>query len=158
MRMSLLAGLGLLLAALTLLPAGPAAAQGVFAGTWQVVDAQPAPWVDGTAATQPDYDKALTHAKITFRKDRLDAPSLLGCRKARYALSKVEPESLFQGGLTDPAKQAAALGFKGTEITSLNFGCASGSADIEMDFALADHDTAFFALNNVLYKMSRKKP
>jgi hypothetical protein len=138
--------------------AGPAAAQGVFAGTWQVVDAQPAPWVDGTAATQPDVDKALTHARITFRKDRVDAPSPLGCRKATYELSNVGPDYIFQGGLKDPARQAEALGFKGAPIVNLNLGCASSSADLEMDFALADRDTAFFALNNVLYKMSRKKP
>ena len=29
------------------------------------------------------------------------------------------------------------------------------SADIEMDFDLIDHDTAVFALNNVIYKMVR---
>jgi hypothetical protein len=28
-------------------------------------------------------------------------------------------------------------------------------ADIDMDFALIDHDTAVFALDNVIYKMVR---
>lgn len=52
-------------------------------------------------------------------------------------------------------KQAAALGFASEKIVSLNMGCVSNDADIEMDFALVDHDTAVFGLNNVIYRMVR---
>ena len=98
----------------------PAAAQDAFAGTWAVTDAQPAPWIDGSAVVQ-----------------------------------EVGPDYLFEGGLTDPVKQAAALGFTSQKIVSLSMGCVSNDADIEMDFDLIDHDTAVFALNNVIYKMVR---
>jgi hypothetical protein len=140
---------------LFLLATRPAAAQDIFAGSWQVTDARPAPWVDGSAQNQPDIDDAIRHGTFTFRKDSVDGPAPFGCKKVQYTLSEVGPDYLFEGGLTDPTKQAADLGFKSDKIVSLNMGCISGDADIEMDFDLIDHDTAVFALNNVIYKMVR---
>ena len=67
----------------------------------------------------------------------------------------MSPEGLFQGVLRNPAKDAAALGFKGDKITSVNEGCLKSDADLEMDFALLDEDTAMFGLDNVVYKMKR---
>jgi hypothetical protein len=139
------------------LAAWPAAAQDVFAGSWQVIDAQPAPWVDGSAQNQPDIEQAIRHSKFTFKKDSVDGPAPFNCKKVQYTLSEVGPDYLFEGGLTDPAKQAAALGFKSDKIVSLNMGCVGNDADIEMDFDLIDHDTAVFALNNVIYKMVRMR-
>ena len=140
---------------LWLLGSAPALAQDVFAGTWVVSDAQPAPWVDGSAGTQPDIDPAISHGKFTFKKDAVEAPAPFGCKQVQYTLSEVGPDYLFEGGLTDPVKQAAALGFTSQKIVSLNMGCVSNDADIEMDFDLIDRDTAVFALNNVIYKMVR---
>jgi hypothetical protein len=140
---------------LFLLCARPAAAQDAFAGSWAVTDAQPAPWVDGSAQNQPNIDPAIRHGKFTFKKDSVDGPKPFNCKKVQYTLSEVGPDYLFEGGLTDPVKQAAALGFKSQKIKSLNMGCVSNDADIEMDFDLIDHDTAVFALNNVIYKMVR---
>ena len=135
------------------LSAPSASAQDVFAGTWAVTDAQPAPWVDGTAQNQPDIDEAIRHGSFTFRKDSLEGPEPFNCKQAQYTVQEVGPEFLFEGGLTDPAKQAAALGFTSQKIVSLSMGCVSNDADIEMDFDLIDHDTAVFALDNVIYKM-----
>jgi len=140
---------------LWLLGAVTAFAQDVFAGTWVVSDAQPAPWVDGSAQNQPDFDEAIKHGKFTFRKGSVAGPPPFDCKKVQYTLSEVGPDYLFQGGLTDPVKQAAALGFTSQKIVSLNMGCVSNEADIEMDFALIDHDTAVFGLNNVIYRMKR---
>ncbi|HUL07305.1 MAG TPA: hypothetical protein VLV76_13300 [Candidatus Acidoferrum sp.] len=145
----------LICSCLFLLAASPAAAQDVFAGSWQVTDAQPAPWVDGSAQNQPDIEDAIRHGRFTFTKNSVDGPAPFNCKKVQYTLSEVGPDYLFEGGLTDPAKQAAALGFKSDKIVSLNMGCVSNDADIEMDFDLIDHDTAVFALNNVIYKMVR---
>jgi hypothetical protein len=39
-----------------------------------VSDAQPAPWVDGSAQNQPDFDETIKHGKFTFRKDSVDGP------------------------------------------------------------------------------------
>ena len=140
---------------LWLLGSAPAFAQDVFAGTWVVSDAQPAPWVDGSAQNQADFDEVIKHGKFTFRKDSVAGPPPFDCKKVQYTLSEVGPDYLFQGGLTDPVKQAAALGFTSQKIVSLNVGCVSNEADIEMDFALIDHDTAVFGLNNVIYRMRR---
>ena len=133
----------------------PAAVQDVFAGGWAVTDAQPAPWVDGSAENQPDIDDAIRHGRFTFGKDSVEGPPPFNCRKVQYTVSEVGPDYLFEGGLTDPAKQAAALGFTSDKIVSLNMGCISSDADIEMDFDLVDRDTAVFALNNVIYRMVR---
>ena len=140
---------------LWLLGSAPALAQDVFTGTWVVSDAQPAPWVDGSARNQPDFGQAIRHGKFTFTKDSVAGPPPFDCKKVQYTLSEVGPDYLFEGGLTDPVKQAAALGFTSQKIVSLNMGCVSNDADIEMDFALIDHDTEVFGLNNVIYKMVR---
>jgi hypothetical protein len=113
----------------------PARAQGVFAGRWTVVEAKAAPWVDASAQNHPDFDPAFQHAQIVFLKSRVEGPAPLGCAKVQYTLSKVVREDLFQGALTDPARQAAALGFKSGRIVSLNLGCLRSDADLEMDFA-----------------------
>ena len=104
---------------------------------------------------QPDVDQAITHGKFTFKKDGVEGPPPFDCKQVQYTLSEVGPDYLFEGGLTDPVKQAAALGFTSQKIVSLNMGCISNDADIEMDFDLIDHDTAVFALNNVIYRMVR---
>jgi len=140
-----------------LLGSAPALAQDVFAGTWVVNDDQPAPWVDGTAQNQPDFDQAIRHGKFTFTKESVAGPPPFNCKKVQYTLSEVGPDYLFEGGLTDPVKQAAALGFTSQKIVSLNMGCVSNDADIEMDFDLVDHDTAMFALDNVIYTMVRTR-
>ena len=134
----------------------PAIAQDIFAGTWVVTDAQPAPWVDATAGTQPDIDQTIRRGTFIFKKDTIEGPAPFDCKKVQYTISEVGPDYLFEGGLTNPVPQAAALGFTSQKIVSLNMGCIRSDADIEMDFDLVDHDTAVFALNNVIYKMVRK--
>jgi hypothetical protein len=140
---------------LWLLSPSLALAQDVFAGTWVVSDAQPAPWVDGTAGTHPDIDETVSHGKFTFRTDSVEGPPPFNCQQVQYTVQEVGPDYLFEGGLTDPAAQAAALGFTSDKIVSLSMGCISNDADIEMDFDLIDRDTAVFALNNVIYRMVR---
>jgi hypothetical protein len=140
---------------LWLLGAAPALAQDVFAGTWVVSDAQPAPWVDGSAGTQPAINEAVSHGRFTFKKDSVEGPPPFNCQQVQYEVHEVGPEYLFEGGLTDPAKQAAALGFTSDKIVRLSMGCVSNDADIGMDFDLIDQDTALFALDNVIYKMVR---
>jgi hypothetical protein len=143
--------------ALALPAAGPAAAQEMFAGTWVVVDAKAAPWTGGSSA-EPAVNEAMRQGRITFSADRVDGPPPLGCGQARYEVVKAGPEYLFQGGLADPATQAAALGFGTGEIVHLSLGCVRDDADIGMDFSLIDADTALFALDNIIYRMIRTEP
>jgi hypothetical protein len=137
----------------------PAAAQGVFAGAWQVVDAQTAGWVKPGDSYKPTIDEKFRHATFVFKKDRLVAPAPFNC-KAHYEIKIVEPGYLFQGAFDqdDPEGHAKALGFTSDKITNLEFSCMRNDADIEMDFHLVDRDTAIFGLNNVIYRMKRQTP
>jgi len=137
--------------------AAPAWAENPMTGTWTVVEAKVGPWYDGNGA-KPEIDPKLARAKVVITKTSVQGPSPLGCAKAKFTVSTVGPESLFQGVLKNPAKDAAALGFKEAKITSVNEGCLRSDADLEMDFALVDHDTVMFGLNNMVYKMTRVKP
>lgn len=147
-----------LAAALLLAAMRPAGAQEMFAGSWVVVDAQPAPWVDGSSGAPPAVNEAVPGGRITFAADRVDGPPPLGCTEPRYQVIEAGPEYLFQGGLGDPTAQAAALGFAPGDIVHLSLGCVRDGADIGMDFSLLDPDTALFALDNVIYRMVRARP
>jgi hypothetical protein len=145
------AGIGLIV------KAGPASAQDAFAGSWDVVDVQPAPWVDAASGNQPMLNEEVARGRITFMADSVQGPGFLNCDKAHFEIAKVPPEYLFQGGLTEPVRQAKELGFQGGEILQLSMSCMSGDADIGMDFDLVDADSAVFALDNMIYKMQRVK-
>jgi hypothetical protein len=141
---------------LCLLAAVPAQAQGVFAGSWIVTKAEDAPWVGPKNDLKPHYEPALKNAVMTFHPKRVDAPSWFACLKPHYAITELEPESLFEGGLDDadrgmttPKESAAKLGFVGTKFPTLETGCA------ELSFHLATPDTILFALNNVVYTLKR---
>jgi len=140
-----------------LFAAAPALAESPMTGTWNVVDAKTGPWYDGNGA-KPDIDPELAHAKIVLTNTSVQGPSAVGCAKVKFTVSTVPPEYLFQGVLKNPKKDAAALGFKSEKITSVNEGCIRSDADMEMDFALIDKDTAVFGLNNVVYTMKRVAP
>ena len=63
----------------------------------------------------------------------------------------VGAEYLFQGGLTAPAAQAAALGFRGPRIATLETGCAGA-----IDFHFVNAKTALFALDNMVYTLRKQ--
>jgi hypothetical protein len=145
--------------ALCLLASFPAQAQGVFAGRWTVTKAEDAPWVGPHSDLKPDYDAALSNAVFTFGPKRVDGPGWFACPKPHYAITELEPESLFEGGLSDPdhgmttPKQTAEkLGFVGEKFPTLETGCA------ELSFHLAAPDTILFGLNNVIYTLKRTDP
>ncbi|MGE5723286.1 MAG: hypothetical protein ACM3YM_12585, partial [Sphingomonadales bacterium] len=61
------------------------------------------------------------------------------------------PDMLFQGTLTDPERQARALGYaSGRTIRTLETGCEGA-----IDFHFIDARTALFALNNRIYRLER---
>lgn len=128
------------------------AANSDFMGKWTVTTSQPAPWAQPNDKPVESDLKALIGKDVTFSTNRIDAPRPLTCRKPHYEMKQYDPDMLFQGGLTDPAKQAAALGY-GKKIDTLETGCEGA-----LDFHFINSDSAMFALNNRLYKIERKKP
>jgi len=144
------------LAGLCLFASIPTHAQSVFTGSWTVIASQPAPWVGPKSELKPHYEPALKNAVITFRTNRVDAPSWFACPKPHYAITELEADSLFEGGLADPDRgmttpkeTAAKLGFVGDKFPTLETGCA------ELSFHLAAPDTILLGLNNVVYTLKR---
>jgi hypothetical protein len=155
-----IAALGLAVAASGIgfiLKAGPASAQEIFAGSWDVFNVHAAPWLDANVDSKPYLNEEIARGRITFMAESVQGPGFLNCDKAHFEVMKVPPEYLFQGGLTDAARQAKDLGFAEGEIVQLSMSCISDDADISMDFDLIDQDTAVFALDNMIYRMKRVK-
>ena len=123
-----------------------------FMGKWTVTASQPAPWAQPNTTPVESDLKTLMGKMVTFSANRIDAPRPLTCRKPHYEMKQYEPDMLFQGNLTEPAKQAAALGYR-EKIVTLETGCEGA-----IDFHFINSDNAMFALNNRLYKIERKKP
>jgi hypothetical protein len=123
-----------------------------FLGKWTITTSQAAPWSKPDNKPVESDLKALMGRDVAFLKDRIDAPSPLRCRKPHYEIKQYPPDMLFQGTLTDPDKQAKALGY-GPSIATLETGCEGA-----IDFHFVNRDSAMFALNNRLYRLERKKP
>jgi hypothetical protein len=126
-------------------------AQEAFAGPWLIIRSEPAPWADKGASSDPET-KALLGKPVGILADRIDGPKPLLCRKLKYKVTSYTPDMLFQGNLTAPNKQAAALGFKDPSIKTLATGCEAG-----IDFHMVDAMTVLFGLNDRIYTMTRRK-
>lgn len=132
-------------------PAASAAAQRPFLGRWLIAEAHPAPWsVPGDPSTAP-FDAHIVGKAIVYSSTRILGPRPLACRRPHYQMHQVPPEGLFQGGLTAPAAQAAALGFRGNQILTLETGCEGA-----IDFHFIDPSTALFALDNMVYTIRKQ--
>lgn len=127
----------------TLAPPNP------FFGTWTLENARIAPWWDGKGG-EPAVDTAFGENFVLAANNAL-GPPLLTCDKPSYKLYVAQPSALFEGKLPDPVKQAAELGFKPGNITSMTYDCASDAADVSLDFAELKPGVIMFGLNNVLY-------
>src|SRR4051812_35983136 len=82
-----------------------------FLGKWTITTSQAAPWSKPDNKPVESDLKALMGRDVAFLKDRIDAPSPLRCRKPHFEIKQYPPDMLFQGTLTDPDKQAKALGY-----------------------------------------------
>ena len=101
-------------------------------------------------ATVP-FDDGLVGKTLTYTRPRIVAPAPLACIRPRYRWIAFPAENLFQGGLTAPAAQALALGFRGAAIPTLETGCEG-----LIDFHFTKAGTALFALNNNIYTLRRR--
>jgi hypothetical protein len=137
----------------SVLPVTAHATEPDFQGNWTVTSSEPAPWADPHEKPVASDLKALIGHGVAFQRDRIDGPAPLGCRKPRYRIKQYSPDMLFQGGLDEPAPQAAALGFKDKTIRTLETGCEGA-----IDFHFMDSDDALFALNNRVYRIQRTRP
>jgi hypothetical protein len=141
-----------------LLPALVHAGDAFYLGTWKFADAVVAPWV--VPGRRPDGSEA---ARLSGKTVRVTAKEIAGpqpfpCKKPRYKLVEYPADWLFQGafgemrdrdGSIDPAMLAAALGFRGAKVRTLETGC-------ELDFHFVDESTAEVGLNDYVYTLKKQ--
>lgn len=159
-RMRRTSGTTIVLAGLLLLGAThPVQADNGLAGTWTIVRAEPAPWIDGKTylpnrAAMPSY----VGKRVIFAADRIEGPELLACTKPNYVIVEVPAPGLFQGMLDTaessggkPAESVAtSLGFATRPIRTLQTSCLH-----PIDYHMSDANNAAFALDNMIYWLKR---
>jgi len=121
-----------------------------YLGTWVITESVPAPWIKSDAELFDEERVALVGKRIVFERKNIIAPSPMGCQGPHYKIRRYAADMLFQGTLTEPAGQAAALGFSGRTIPTLETGCEG-----LLDYHFVDGRTAMFALNNAIYTVKR---
>lgn len=116
-------------------------------GVWRITHGVVAPWT-----VDAPINDAMIGKRVVLGQKTVKAPKPLGCRNAKYEQTEVPPEGLFQGGLPAPQAPAArSLGFAEGAAKGVSLTCDSGV----WEFHAADADTSLFALDNVIWTMSR---
>jgi hypothetical protein len=137
----------------------PALADNGMLGKWTIERADDAPWANDTDY-QP-YRKAMPDyvgKSVIFEAKRIDGPALLACANPSYQMKDYTADLLFQGGLGEFESKggkkaedvATAMGFKSRPIRTLETGC-----EHSFDFHMSDADHAAFALDNMIYWLTR---
>ena len=147
----------LALAALVMFaPNAPAAGVSIL-GTWQIVEAVPAPW------TKPEEQAALNAAgrrmlntEVTFASGTVASKwKALSCKsKVLYDTNSIEVDALFQGNLPEPnpAAAAARLGFPKGDIPGVDVRCLKAL----YTFHFRDPNTALINIDRVIYTFKRQ--
>jgi len=124
-------------------------------GTWEFVEAQPAPWVNESQhASLNAQGKRMLKQVITFAPGAVTSKQKwLACKRAEYETTTYEADALFQGNLPEPNPTAAAirLGFKRGETPGVDLKCTSGV----FSYHFRDKNTVLTALSNVIYTLKR---
>ncbi len=125
-------------------------------GTWEIVEATPAPWVEeGKRTALAAEGKRLLKQTITFSPREVTSKHKpLACKRAEYEPTDYEADAMFQGNLPEPNPTAAAirLGFKKGEVPGVDLKCTSGA----YSYHFRDRNTAMTALSNVIYTLKRQ--
>jgi len=145
------------LAGLMLIAAAPCGAQQQsLIGTWEVVDAQAAPWTEESQrAALTAAGKRLIKQTVTFSaKEAKSKHKPLSCRRPLYEPTDYEADAMFQGNLPEPNPTAAAvrLGFKKGQVPGVDVKCVNGS----FSYHFRERDIVLTALNNVIYTLKRQ--
>jgi len=151
--MNLMLAVAGMLAALAI----PASAQqNPLFGTWEIVEAQPAPWVDEDKHTPlKAAGQRMIKQTVSFAAKQVTSKhKALACKRAMYETTEYQADALFQGNLPEPNPTAAAarLGFKKGDVPSVDLRCSSGV----YSYHFRDRNTVLTALSNVIYTLRRQ--
>ena len=143
-------------ALVSFVPNAPAAPASIF-GTWQIVDAVPAPWAraehqGALAAT----GKRLLKTEVTFAKGSVKSKfKPFDCKsKVLYEANSIQVDALFQGNLPEPNPAATAMrmGFPRGDIPGVDVRCLKALHT----FHFRDPNTALINMNRVIYTFKRQ--
>jgi hypothetical protein len=134
------------------------AADSFYIGTWKISAAVVAPWADPKRKPDNAEQSRLLDKTIVFKANAIAGPRPLACTAPHYKESDFTADMIFQGAFdemqsknksVDPNKIAAALGFIGNRIKTLETGC-------EIDFHFVDATTAEIGLNDYVYTLKKQ--
>ena len=124
-------------------------------GTWEIVEAQPAPWAEESQHVSLAAEgRRLLKQVMTFApREVVSRHKALACKRAEYEPTEYEADAIFQGNLPEPNPTAAALrlGFKKGEIPGVDVQCSSGA----YSYHFRDRNTALTAFRHVIYTLKR---
>jgi len=137
-------------------PTAPAAGFSIL-GTWQIVEAVPAPWVKlEEQAALVAAGRRLLNTEVTFAPGSVKSKfKPLDCKsKVLYETNSIEVDALFQGNLPEPnpAAAAARLGFPKGDIPGVDVRCLKAL----YTFHFRDPNTALINLDRVIYTFKRQ--
>ena len=149
----------LLTAAIGLAMCVPAnAGDAFYLGTWKFDSAIVAPWADPRDKPDVAEKNALLGKTVTITSNAITGPKVFACKGPHYKLTGYTADLLFQGAFgethdsdkaKDPQKLAAAAGFTGTPVKTLETGC-------EFDWHFVDQSTVEIGLNDYVYVLKKQ--
>jgi hypothetical protein len=133
------------------------AAPSSMIGTWEIVEATPAPWsTPAQRAALEAEGKRMLKTEVTFGKESVTSKfKALNCkRRVLYEDNSIAVDALFQGNLPEPNPTAAAvrLGFPKSDIPGVDVRCLKA----QFTFHFRDPNTALININRVIYTLKRR--
>lgn len=125
-------------------------AQGEFIGNWTIAEWKVAPWVPRAERASIKPNTAMLNRTVTISTKGVAGPKVLACANAKYVIVSSPLEGLFEGGLKQPNTDGAAFGFN-APVKTLRPNC-------DLDFHMRNRNSVLFAVDNVVYTMTRKAP
>ena len=149
--------IALAFAALATFASAAMAATPSILGTWQIVEAVPAPWSQpGERAALTATGKRLLNTEVVFAPGSVKSQfKPFDCKsKVIYTANSIEVDALFQGNLPEPNPAAAAvrLGFPKGDIPGVDVRCLKALHT----FHFRDPNTALINLDRVIYTLKRQ--
>jgi len=128
-------------------------------GKWVISSYRIAPWARPQDSTLLAAEaKKLLKLQITYTAKAVVAKHpTIGCKDAHYEKSSFPYDALFQGGLGEVSDDARAkvvkeVGFPPPPVPGIELDCSTG----EYSYHFRDPNTVLFALNDVIYILTRQ--
>jgi hypothetical protein len=134
-----------------------AAPGGAILGTWEIVEATPAPWSPPEQRKALEAEgKRLLNTEVIFGAGSVTSKfKPFNCkRRVIYEDNSIAVDALFQGNLPEPnpTAEAVRLGFPRNDIPGVDVRCLKAM----FTFHFRDPNTALININRVIYTLKRR--